>query len=241
MALIALLAPASAWAEGRDLAPGQTATVRGTDGDGLKVRSGPGPSFDILDVAPEGTRVTVLDGPRSNGNLSWYQVQSIDDAGARIRGWVAGSYLVAVDVPAPSASQTAPASQQTTVQGTAVSPLSNSGSAFGPTAASKPLIDPAKAIRVFQASVTGYVSGVGGTGWYTATGTRCRWGTVAVDPKFIALGSRMLIDGLDGVFTAEDVGGAVHGAILDVWFPDLDTARRWNTRTTTVRILREGY
>ncbi len=67
------------------------------------------------------------------------------------------------------------------------------------------------------------------------------WGTVAVDPRYIPLGSLMLIDGLDGVFTAEDTGGGVRGPMVDVWFPDLASALAWNTRYRTVSILREGY
>lgn len=94
--------------------------------------------------------------------------------------------------------------------------------------------------RSFTAKVTSYASGHG-AGDYTATGTRVRWGTVAVDPKFIPLGSLMTIDGLDGVFAAEDTGGSVTGSIIDVWFPDLPTALDWGTRQRTVTILREGY
>ena len=45
----------------------------------------------------------------------------------------------------------------------------------------------------------------------TATGTTPRFGTVAVDPRVIPLGSRLLIQGFEGVvFVAEDAtGGAV--------------------------------
>lgn len=39
--------------------------------------------------------------------------------------------------------------------------------------------------------------------------------TVAVDPDVIPLDSILLID--DVVYTAEDVGGAVKGRVIDVW------------------------
>ena len=94
--------------------------------------------------------------------------------------------------------------------------------------------------RTFTAKVTSYASGHG-AGDHTSTGTRVRWGTVAVDPKFIPLGSLMTIDGLDGVFTAEDTGGGVRGSTIDVWFPDLSAALRWGTQQRAVTILREGY
>jgi 3D (Asp-Asp-Asp) domain-containing protein len=94
--------------------------------------------------------------------------------------------------------------------------------------------------RKLSAKITGYVSGINGVGYYTATGTRVRWGTVSVDPRLIPLGSLLTIDGLDGVFAAEDTGGAVRGAVVDVWFADLASAQRWGSQQRTVQILREG-
>ena len=94
--------------------------------------------------------------------------------------------------------------------------------------------------RTFSARVTGYASG-GGIGFRTTTGTRVHWGTVAVDPRFIPLGSLLTIEGLEGTFTAEDTGSAVRGAMLDVWFPDQAAARAWGTRTRQVTVMREGY
>jgi 3D (Asp-Asp-Asp) domain-containing protein len=183
---------------------GTSAYVLGTGGSGAKVRSGPGLSHDIRGTVSEGATVTIQDGPRTDGDLSWYQIRATDGAGGQTRGWVAGMYLV-------------PTSKVTV----------GSGGALG--------------TRKIEAKVLGYASGVGGVGYYTATGTRVRWGTVAVDPSYIPLGSLMIIDGLDGVFTAEDTGGGVRGAMVDVWFPDLASAQRWTTKFKTVTILREGY
>lgn len=182
---------------------GDTAYVLGTGGTGVRVRSGPGPSYDIRGVLPEGETVTVDDGPQSDGDLTWYQIRGTDGSGVRIRGWVAGMYLVS----------------------TASVALGRDGTA---------------GTRKFEAKVTGYASGYGGAGSFTSTGTRVRWGTVAVDPRYIPLGSLLTIEGLDGVFVAEDTGGAVGGATVDVWFPDLDSALRWNTRYKMVTVLREG-
>lgn len=94
--------------------------------------------------------------------------------------------------------------------------------------------------RDFQAKVTAYASG-GGIGNYTATGTRVRWGTVAVDPRYIPYGSIMTIEGLEGIFVAEDTGPGVQGATVDVWFPDRAAAVAWGTRYRHVTVLREGY
>lgn len=46
------------------------------------------------------------------------------------------------------------------------------------------------------------------------------WGTVAVDPKVIPLGTKLVIDGYDAVFTARDTGGNwVQGHHIDVYVP----------------------
>ncbi len=42
-------------------------------------------------------------------------------------------------------------------------------------------------------------------------------GIVAVDPRVIALHSTIRIEGLAGTYTAEDTGGAVVGAHVDVF------------------------
>jgi 3D (Asp-Asp-Asp) domain-containing protein len=199
----ALLA-GSAPAEARDdTLVGDSALVLGTGGSGVKVRSGPGLSYDILGVVSEGTRVNVLNGPQFDGDQNWYQIQSNDGAGVRVRGWAAAMYLVSTE----------------RVR------LRADGTAFG---------------RSFSAKVLSYTSG-GGIGSYTSTGTRCHWGTVAVDPRYIPLGSLLMVDGLDGVFTAEDTGSALKGATLDVWFPDTTSALRWGSQQRTVNVLREGY
>ncbi len=77
---------------------------------------------------------------------------------------------------------------------------------------------------------TGY--SMGGT---TATGVPVGWGTVAVDPSVIPLGSRMTIPGYgDGV--AADTGPAVQGATVDLWFPTARQALAWGRRVVTVTL-----
>lgn len=72
----------------------------------------------------------------------------------------------------------------------------------------------------------------------TSSGTTPRWGTVAVDPRVIPLGTRLLIEGFEGtVFVAEDTGAAVQGLVIDVWFDDLESARRFGSQTRTVTLL----
>jgi len=64
-----------------------------------------------------------------------------------------------------------------------------------------------------------------------------RWGVVAVDPRVIPLGSRIMIEGFDNVFTAEDTGGAVRGNHVDIYFPDRAEAIRFGIQHRTVTIL----
>lgn len=51
----------------------------------------------------------------------------------------------------------------------------------------------------------------------TAIGTPVTpWYTVAVDPRVIPLGSKIRIEGYDGIFYCADTGAAIKGSILDI-------------------------
>lgn len=50
-------------------------------------------------------------------------------------------------------------------------------------------------------------------------GNPLEWGTVAVDPHYIPLGTQMVIDGYDTIFTARDTGSGVNGWHIDVFVP----------------------
>jgi 3D (Asp-Asp-Asp) domain-containing protein len=69
----------------------------------------------------------------------------------------------------------------------------------------------------------------------TATGMQTGWGTIAVDPAVIPLGTRMSVPGYgDGV--AADTGSAVQGNMIDLWFPSCDQALAWGQRTVTITL-----
>jgi 3D (Asp-Asp-Asp) domain-containing protein len=183
--------------------PGQSAVVTGTEGRGLRVRSGPAISHSVVTTAKEGTTVQVIAGPVSDGGDDWYQL-SIGTPTA-ITGWGIGEYLV------PSS---------------AVKAMSN-----------------AEGRRTFLAKITAYADGIGGVpmGAKTYSGTRTRWGVVAVDPKVIPIGSSLLIEGYgDTTFVAEDVGGGIKGESIDIWLPDSKEARTYGTQYRRVTIIREG-
>ncbi|MBX6394938.1 MAG: G5 domain-containing protein [Alicyclobacillaceae bacterium] len=71
----------------------------------------------------------------------------------------------------------------------------------------------------------------------TATGHVPQRGTVAVDPSVIPLGTRLYIPGY-GPAVADDVGGAVRGNRVDLYFPSEAEARAFGRRTVTVYIAR---
>lgn len=82
---------------------------------------------------------------------------------------------------------------------------------------------------------TGYSAGVAGGGLsnWTATGVRCTYGAVAVDPRVIPLGTKMYIEGY-GYGFACDTGGAIKGNHIDLAF---DSARAaMNHGKTRVRV-----
>lgn len=70
---------------------------------------------------------------------------------------------------------------------------------------------------------------------YTATGTLATEGrTIAVDPKVIPYGSRVLLiwpDGTQREYIAEDCGGGVNGNHIDVFFNDHQAARYFGVQS----------
>ena len=69
----------------------------------------------------------------------------------------------------------------------------------------------------------------------TATGEEAKWGTVAVDRKVIKLGSRLKIEGFTNTtFRAEDVGVAIKGNHIDIWFPSHKDALKFGVKKMVV-------
>jgi 3D (Asp-Asp-Asp) domain-containing protein len=71
----------------------------------------------------------------------------------------------------------------------------------------------------------------------TAFGVPVRKGVVAVDPKLIPLGTKLDVPGY-GPGLAADIGMAIRGRIIDLWFPTTAKARSWGRRTVTITIYR---
>ena len=71
----------------------------------------------------------------------------------------------------------------------------------------------------------------------TAIGVPVGKGVVAVDPKLIPLGTKLHVPGY-GPGLAADVGYAIKGRVIDLWFPSTAKARNWGRRTVTITIYR---
>jgi len=76
----------------------------------------------------------------------------------------------------------------------------------------------------------------------TSTGVRAErnpngYSTVAVDPRVIPLGSKLWIDGY-GYAIAEDIGGAIKGNHIDLFFSSSDEMWDWGSRSVDVFIVK---
>lgn len=188
------------------------ARVTGTLGRGLLVREGPGTVYATRVSLAEGTRVQIIAGPRPDREgQSWYQIMTL--AQPQTRGWSSTQFLIEIDPNSPEPVYAPPA----------------------------PVVAHSlTAARSFTAKLTAYtyqVPGNGAHGSITRSGTTVRWGTVAVDPSVIPLGSRLMIEGYDNVFVAEDTGYGVIGNHVDVFFYDHDSAVRFGVQYRTVTVL----
>lgn len=76
----------------------------------------------------------------------------------------------------------------------------------------------------------------------TSTGTVVRWGTVAVDPRYIPYGTRMFIMASNGSYiygiaVAEDCGGDIKGDRMDLYMPTYEQCMEFGRRVCTLYFL----
>jgi 3D (Asp-Asp-Asp) domain-containing protein len=196
------------------------ARVAGTSASGLIVRQGPGLNFPIEVTLREGSRVQVVDGPRFDAQLrDWYEIV-YDRTGNS--GWSSSEFLLVAETIGPELPERIVPERFA---------LADRGAGSG---------IPGVARQTLQARLTGYTNqppGNGAHGWLTRSGTPVRWGVVAVDPQVIPLGTRLMIEGFDTVFVAEDTGGGVRGNHVDVYFPDYSTAIQFGVQYRAIAIL----
>jgi len=220
---------------------GDKVQVRNTGGAGLRVRVGPGLRYDKLTTMQEGQVVTVVAGPIWSDGYGWYKVTGYDSAGNA--GWAAGWWLYRVSradntPPAQVAqvrvqeySEESAASDSSSTTNTKVAVSRPSESNSGSTQVSS-------SGRTYRVLTSGFNGAEFGSTGYMANGRRVHWGAVAVDPRYIPLGTRMYISGFGNqVFVAEDTGGAIKGWRIDIWFPSVAQARQYGMQWRTITII----
>jgi 3D (Asp-Asp-Asp) domain-containing protein len=69
----------------------------------------------------------------------------------------------------------------------------------------------------------------------TADGTWARQGTIAADPNIYPMGTIMYIEGY-GYGIVEDIGSAIQGKHIDIFFKSHERALEWGNRTLNVKI-----
>ncbi len=89
---------------------------------------------------------------------------------------------------------------------------------------------------------TAYTHTDEGCDFITSTGSTVRWGTAAVDPRYIPYGTRMFIMASDGSYVyglaeAEDCGGAIKGDRMDLYMPTYEQCMEFGRRRCTVYFL----
>jgi 3D (Asp-Asp-Asp) domain-containing protein len=106
-------------------------------------------------------------------------------------------------------------------------------------ATTAPEAAPETAVPVEAAPGDGRTLTVTATGYalpgMTATGIPVGWGVAAVDPSVIPLGTHFTVPGY-GEAVAADIGGAVQGATIDLWFPSVGQAQGWGRRSVTITL-----
>jgi 3D (Asp-Asp-Asp) domain-containing protein len=95
----------------------------------------------------------------------------------------------------------------------------------------------------FMVEVTAYCACplcCGKTDGITFSGRHARANhTIAVDPAVIPLGSEVYLEGL-GIFTAEDVGGAIQGRRIDLFMNEHRQALQFGVKSIKAHLLNQA-
>jgi uncharacterized protein YabE (DUF348 family) len=89
----------------------------------------------------------------------------------------------------------------------------------------------------FEKAVIATATAYTHTGRNTYSGTKPAVGTAAVDPSVIKLGSRLYVEGY-GFARALDIGGAIKGNRIDLFFETEKECKKWGRKQVKVYVLR---
>ncbi len=90
-----------------------------------------------------------------------------------------------------------------------------------------------KYTRTFTGNTTAYYMGENAHG---AAGSRCHYGTCAVDPSYVPYGTKLYIEGY-GFAVANDCGSAVKGNVVDLYMRSMSECYSWGRRHVKVYVL----
>jgi len=106
--------------------------------------------------------------------------------------------------------------------------------------------------KILDVKATAYTASLADTGkapghpafGITRTGIRAREGVIAVDPRLIPLGTKVYVEvpgaAADyGFAIAADIGSAIKGKLIDLYFDTTSQALRWGRRSVRIYILNE--
>jgi 3D (Asp-Asp-Asp) domain-containing protein len=87
--------------------------------------------------------------------------------------------------------------------------------------------------RTFTGNCTAYYMGESA---YGAAGSRCHYGTCAVDPSYIPYGTKLYVTGY-GIAVANDCGSAVKNNVVDLYMHNNSEALQWGRQHVKVYVL----
>ncbi|MDD4188970.1 MAG: 3D domain-containing protein [Eubacteriales bacterium] len=106
--------------------------------------------------------------------------------------------------------------------------------------------------RMLEMRATSYTASYKDTGKHpdhpqfgiTYTGMQVRLGIIAVDPRVIPLGTKVYVEGVGnvpdyGYAIAADIGSAIKGDLIDLYFNDQVTVDAWGCKNMRVYVLRD--
>ncbi len=79
------------------LSVGEYAQIYGTDGDGLRIRSGPGQTYAVNFIGLDSEVFLIITGPEESDGYVWWHLEAPYDEGRN--GWAAENYLRIVTTP----------------------------------------------------------------------------------------------------------------------------------------------
>jgi hypothetical protein len=82
---------------GGEITVGAFVQITGTGGDGLRLRADPGLDGEVRFLALESEMFQVMDGPRQDGDYSWWFLVAPYDE--KVKGWAVANYLTIVQNP----------------------------------------------------------------------------------------------------------------------------------------------